>query len=63
MLRCILQNIPKYVIKKYFQFFTLVSKLLLSYFYATFKQWLQEIKSLYTYFHSLNWFQIFMICT
>jgi hypothetical protein len=54
MLRCILQNIPKYVIKKYFQFFTLVSKLLLSYFYATFKQWLQEIKSLYTYFHSLN---------
>jgi hypothetical protein len=28
----------------------LVSKLLLSCFYATFKQWLQEDKSLYTYF-------------
>jgi hypothetical protein len=26
-----------------------MSKLFLNYFYATFKQWLQEVKSLYTY--------------
>jgi len=50
MLSCIVKNIPKYVIKKYFQIVLLVSKLLLSCFYATLKQWLQEVKSLYIYF-------------
>jgi hypothetical protein len=35
MLRCIFKNIPKYVIKKYFQIVFLVSKLFLSCFYAT----------------------------
>jgi len=50
MLRCILKNIPKYVIKKYFQIVLLLSKLLLNHFYATFKQWLQEIKFFYMHF-------------
>jgi hypothetical protein len=50
MLRCILKNTPKYVIKKYFQIVLLVSKLLLSCFYTTFNQWLQEVKKIYTYF-------------
>jgi hypothetical protein len=50
MLRCIFKNIAKYVIKKYFQIVLLVSKLLFKCFYATFKQWLQEVKSPYTYF-------------
>jgi hypothetical protein len=43
MLRCILKNIQKYVIKKYFQIALLVSKLLLSYFYVVFKWWLQKV--------------------
>jgi len=38
MLSYILKTIPKYVIKKYFQIVLLMSKLLLSYFYVTFKQ-------------------------
>jgi hypothetical protein len=50
MLRRILENIPKYVTKKYFQIVLLMSKLLLSCFYASFKQWLQEVKSFYMYF-------------
>ncbi len=50
MLRCILKNVSKYVIKKYFQIVLLLSKLFLSYFYATFKQWLQEVKRFYMYF-------------
>jgi hypothetical protein len=50
MLRCILKNNQKYENKKYFQIVLLMSKLLLSCFYATFKQWLQEVKSPYTYF-------------
>jgi hypothetical protein len=50
MLTCILKNIKKYVIKKYFQIVFLMSKLFLSCFYAAFKQWLQEVKSPYTYF-------------
>jgi len=37
MLRCILKNIPKYVIKKYFQIMLLMSKLFLSYFHVAFK--------------------------
>jgi hypothetical protein len=37
MLRCILKIISKYVIKKYFQIVVSMSKLFLSYFYATFK--------------------------
>jgi hypothetical protein len=40
-------KIPKYAIKN---IVLLVSKLLLNYFYATFKQWLQKVKSPYTYF-------------
>jgi hypothetical protein len=43
MLRCILKNIPKYVIKKYFQIVILMSKLLLDCFYASFKQWLEKV--------------------
>jgi hypothetical protein len=50
MLRCILKDNQKYDNKKYFQIMLLVSKLLLSCFYVTFKQWLQEVKSLYTFF-------------
>jgi len=49
-----IKYIPKYVIKQYFQIVFLMSKLFLSYFYATFKQLLQEVKSPHTYFHSLN---------
>jgi fumarate reductase subunit C len=40
----------KYVIKKYFQIFLLVSKLLLNYFEASFKQWLQSLKNPFIYF-------------
>jgi hypothetical protein len=50
MLRCILKNNQNYDNRKYFQIMFLVSKLLLSCFYVTFKQWLQKVKSLYTYF-------------
>jgi hypothetical protein len=50
MLRCILKNIPKYIIKKYFQIVFLVSKFLLSCFYTSFKYWLQGVKSHYMYF-------------
>ncbi len=59
MLRYIFFKIPKYVIKKYFQVVLLVSKLLLSYFYASFKQWLQEVKSFYTYFSLIRLIPIF----
>jgi len=59
MLSCIVKNIPKYVIKKYFQIVLLVSKLLLSCFYATLKQWLQEVKSLYIYFSFIKLIQNF----
>jgi len=45
-----IKKIPKYVIKNYFQIVLLVSKLFLNYFYAAFKQWLQEVKSPYIYF-------------
>ncbi len=41
MLKCILKNIQKYVIKKYFQIVLSMSKLFLSYFNIAFKQWLQ----------------------
>jgi hypothetical protein len=37
MLRFILKNIPKYIIKKYFQIVLLVSELLLSYGYKSLK--------------------------
>ncbi len=37
MLRCILKNIPKFVIKKYFHIVLLVSKLILSSGYKFFK--------------------------
>ncbi len=59
MLRCILKKIQKYVIKKYFQIMFLVSKLFLSCFYATFKQWLQGVKSPYTYFSLIKLIPIF----
>ncbi len=49
-----IQNIPKYVIKKYFQIVFLMSKLDLNYFYAYFKQWLQEVKNPYTYFSPIK---------
>jgi hypothetical protein len=49
MLRCILRSMSL----KYFQIVLLVLKLLLSCFYATFKQWSQKAKNPYTYF-SLN---------
>jgi hypothetical protein len=55
-----LKNIPKYVVKKYFQIVLLMSKLFLNFYYATFKQWLQEVKVLIRIFHSLDWFQIFI---
>jgi len=45
-----IKKIPKNVINKYFQIMLLVSKRFLNYFYATFKQWLQEVKSPYFYF-------------
>jgi len=50
MLRCILKNIKKYVIKKYFQIVLFNVKTILNYFYAVFKLWLQEVKSPCTYF-------------
>jgi hypothetical protein len=59
MLRCILKTIPKYVIKNYFQIVLLMSKLFLSYFYVTFKQWLQEVKKNYTYFSFIRLIPIF----
>jgi hypothetical protein len=56
MLRCILiKNIPKYIIKKYFQMVFLVSKLLLNWFSVVFKQWLQEVKSPYIYIYSTHY--------
>jgi len=59
MLRCILKNIPKYFIKKYVQIVLLISKLHLSYFYVTFKQWLQELKSPYMYTSFIRLIPIF----
>jgi hypothetical protein len=51
MLRCIFFKILKYVmLKKYFQIVLSMSKLFLKCFYATFKQWLQGVKSPYMYF-------------
>jgi hypothetical protein len=49
MLRCTLkksQNMSLF----FFQIVFLMSKLLLNYFYVVFKQWLQDVKSPYTYF-------------
>jgi hypothetical protein len=43
----------------------LMPKLLLSYLYTTFKQWLQEIKSLYMYFSFIklnsNFYNMYII--
>jgi len=65
MLKCILKNIQKYVTKKYFQIVLLESKLFLNYFYVVFKQWLQEVKSLYTYFSLIrlipNFYDMYMM--
>ncbi len=48
MLRCILKNVQKYVIRKYFQIVFLVSK-------TTFMQWLQVLKSVnYVFFTNYN---------
>jgi hypothetical protein len=62
MLKYIFKNIQKYVIKKYFQIVLLMSKLLLNYFYTTFKEWL-KVKSPYTYFSLIRLIQFFMTCT
>ncbi len=35
---------------EFFQIVLLMPKLLLNYFYVAFKQWLQKVKSSYTYF-------------
>jgi len=65
MLKCILKNIQKYVTKKYFQIVLLESKLFLNYFYVVFKQWLQKVKSLYTYFSLIrlipNFYDMYMM--
>ncbi len=46
-------------LKFYFQIVHLMSILLLSYFYAAFKEWLQEVKSPYTYFSFIRLIPIF----
>jgi hypothetical protein len=53
------KKIPKYVINKYFQIMLLMSKLFLNFFYATFKQWLQEVKSPYLYFSLIKFISNF----
>jgi hypothetical protein len=49
MLSCILKNIPKYVIKNYFQIVPLVSKLLLSWFYVVYNIGYKRLKILYVF--------------
>jgi hypothetical protein len=58
-----IKKIPNYLIKKKIQTVLLVSKLFLNCFYATFKQWLQEVKSPYTYFSLIRLTSNFVICT
>jgi hypothetical protein len=53
------KKIPKYVINKYFQIMLLMSKLFLNFFYATFKEWLQEVKSPYLYFSLIKFISNF----
>ncbi len=53
MLRCISKK-SKNCHYKIFSNCVFNVKTTLSYFYATFKQWLQEVKSPYTYFQSLD---------
>jgi hypothetical protein len=62
MLKCI-KKIQKYVIKKYFQIVFIMSKLFLSCFYATFQQWLEEVRNPCTYFSLIILILNFMICT
>jgi hypothetical protein len=63
--RCIFFKNLKYVNKKKSKIVLLVSKLILSCFYATFKQWLQEVKSPYTYFSLIrlipNFYDIYIM--
>ncbi len=49
MLRCVFKKSQNMSLN-FFQIVLLMLKLLLSCFYATFKQWLQEVKNSYTYF-------------
>jgi len=62
MLRCILKNIQKYF--KIFPNYAFIIKTTLSYFYATFKQWKQEVESPYMYFSLIRLIpKNFMTCT
>ncbi len=55
-------KIPKYSLK-IFSNYVFSAKIALNYFYATFKQWLQKVKSPYTYSSLIKLIPKFMMCT